>query len=251
MSVIERRIRQIGKALRSIRYPLSRAALLHGVAPSFEHFEILKGLGEIKCLVDIGANVGQFSLLCKIVHPKAYIHAFEPLNKAADTFQKVLGHQRDIILYRHAIGSESTDQYINVTARADSSSLLAPHAQSRIYPGTYVVSRETVSVIPLQVALCDDDILSPALLKIDVQGFEREVLRGSERLLDSFNWIYCEASFVELYSGQPMAHDVVAWLAERGFRLISVNSNASVTLEGRVVQADFLFQRSRSRSHIS
>jgi FkbM family methyltransferase len=246
---ILRRSRQIQKALWSMRHPLSRTALRHGVAPSFEHLEILQGLKEIKCVVDVGANVGQFSLLCKIVHPKAYIHAFEPLKKAADTFQKVLGHQPNIVLYRHAIGSEAADQCMNVTARADSSSLLVPDAQSQIYPGTHVVSRETVSVIPLQVALCDDDILSPALLKIDVQGYEGEVLRGSERLLDRFDWIYCEASFVELYSGQPMAHDIIAWLAERGFRLISVNSNASVTLEGRVVQADFLFEREVSNLH--
>jgi FkbM family methyltransferase len=244
---IERRIRQIGKALRSIQHPLSRAALRHGVAPSFEHFEILKGLGDIKCLVDVGANVGQFSLLCKIVHPKAYIHAFEPLNKAADTFQKVLGRHPDIVLYRHAIGSETTNQYMNVTARADSSSLLAPDAQSRIYPGTHAVSREIVSVIPLQVALCAGDILAPAILKIDVQGYEGKVLKGSERLLDRFDWIYCEASFVELYSGQPLADEIIAWLAVRGFRLLSVNCDSSTLQDGRTVQADFLFKRVNPR----
>lgn len=247
MAKFRHRLRQIKKALRSLRHPLSRKALKHGVAPSFEHFEILKGLKNIKCLVDVGANVGQFSLLCKIVHPNAHIHAFEPLNKAADTYVNLLGHETDVQLYRHAIGSKAADQLINVTAKSDSSSLLAPDAQSRIFPGTHVVSQEAVRVLPLQDVLRDEEIPSPALLKIDVQGYEGEVLKGSEHLLDSFDWIYCEASFIELYSGQPLADEIIAWLAARGFRLVSVNVDGCTLQEGRTVQADFLFKRTSAR----
>jgi FkbM family methyltransferase len=243
MSKFSRRLRQIQKALRSLRHPLSRAALRHGVAPSFEHFEILQGLKNIKCLVDVGANVGQFSLLCKIIYPNASIHAFEPLNEAAGTFQKVLGHEPNVHLHRHAIGSKAADLLINVTARSDSSSLLAPDAQTKVFPGTHAVSQEAVRVLPLQDILRDEDIPSPALLKIDVQGYEGEVLKGSERLLQSFDWIYCEASFIELYSGQPLADEIVAWLAARQFRLVSVQCDGSILQEGRTVQADFLFSR--------
>ncbi|WP_157898168.1 FkbM family methyltransferase [Yoonia vestfoldensis] len=230
-----------------MRYPLSRMALKHGVAPSFEHFEILQGLNNIKCLVDVGANVGQFSLLCKIVHPNAHIHAFEPLNKAADTYLDVLGHESGVQLYRHAIGSQATNQLINVTAKSDSSSLLAPDAQSRIFPGSHVVSQKAVCVLPLQDVLCEEDIVSPALLKIDVQGFEGEVLKGSERLLDSFDWIYCEASFIELYSGQALADEIIAWLSIRGWKLVSVTCDRSVLYQGRTIQGDFLFKR----NHVS
>ena len=244
MAKFRHRLRQIKKAVRSLLHPASRKALKHGVAPSFEHFEILQGLNNIKCLVDVGANVGQFSLLCKIVHPNVAIHAFEPLKEAADTFLHVLGHETDVQLHRHAIGSKAADQYINVTARSDSSSLLAPDAQSRIFPGTHAVSKETVRVLPLQDVLSDADILSPALLKIDVQGYEGEVLKGSERLLDSFDWIYCEASFIELYLGQPLADKIISWLAARDFQLVSVQSSDARLQNGRTVQADFLFKRS-------
>lgn len=247
MSKFSRRLRQIQKALRSLHHPLSRAALRHGVAPSFEHFEILQGLKNIKCLVDVGANVGQFSLLCKIIYPNASIHAFEPLNEAAGTFQKVLGQEPNVHLYSHAIGSKAADQLINVTARADSSSLLVPDAQSRIFPGTHAVSQETVRVLRLKDVLRDKDIPSPAVLKIDVQGYEGEVLKGSEHLLQSFDWIYCEASFIELYSGQPLADEIIAWLAARQFRLISVNVDGCTLQEGRTVQADFLFQKALAK----
>lgn len=243
MAKFKPRLRQIKKALRSLLHPVSRKALKHGVAPSFEHFEILQGLNNIKCLVDVGANVGQFSLLCKIVHPNAEIHAFEPLKEAADTFQKVLGHTTNVHLYRHAIGSKVADQCINVTARSDSSSLLAPDAQPWFFPGTHAVSREVVRVLPLQDVLRGEDILSPALLKIDVQGYEGEVLKGSERLLGSFNWIYCEASFIELYAGQPLADEIISWLAIRGWKLVSVTCDHTLLYQGRTIQADLLFKK--------
>lgn len=250
MTKLSRMYRQIGKALRSLRHPLSRTALRHGVAPSFEHFEILQGLKNIECFVDVGANVGQFSLLCKIIYPNASIHAFEPLNEAAKIFQNVLGKQTNIHLHRHAIGSKAANQLINVTARSDSSSLLAPDAQTKVFPGTHAVSQQAVSVLPLQDILRDEDIPSPALLKIDVQGYEGEVLKGSESLLQSFEWIYCEASFIELYSGQPLAHEIIAWLAARQFRLVSVNCDGSILKEGRIVQADFLFRRVNSPAQL-
>ncbi|MEO1460616.1 MAG: hypothetical protein AAFV49_24095, partial [Pseudomonadota bacterium] len=51
-------------------------------------------------------------------------------------------------------------------------------------------------------------------------------------------------SFLELYAGQPLAHEAIAWLAERGFRLLSVHMEAGQRdRAGRAVQADFLFAR--------
>lgn len=241
MTRFNRRLRQIQKALRSLRHPISRAALMHGVAPSFEHLEVLKGLKGLRSLVDVGANVGQFSLLCKIVHPNASIHAFEPLNEAADTFQRLLGHQPNVQMYRYALGSKTANQVINVTARSDSSSLLTPDAQARLFPGTHAISKKPVRVLALQDILREADIPSPSLLKIDVQGYEREVLHGAENLLQCFDWIYCEASFVELYLGQPLADEIIAWLAARDFQLVSVSSDVCNLQDGRTVQADFLF----------
>jgi len=84
--------------------------------------------------------------------------------------------------------------------------------------------------------------LSPALLKLDVQGFELEALKGCEDLLHCFAWVYAECSFVELYEGQALADGVIAWLRERGCVLSGVY-NMTYDKQGRAVQADFLFCR--------
>ena len=130
----------------------------------------------------------------------------------------------------------------HVSQRDDRSSLLSiTPAQEAFVPGTAEAASATVSVRPLSDLLTAEQLASPALLKIDVQGYEDHVLRGAEPLLPHFRFIFCELSFRELYSGQPLAHDIVEYLLERGFRLNSVG-NLSADKTGIPVQADFLFE---------
>ena len=82
------------------------------------------------------------------------------------------------------------------------------------------------------------------MLKLDVQGFEYEALIGCESMLAHFDWVYCECSFVELYSGQKLAADVIDWLDSKGFELKGIY-NSAYDKSGRAVQADFLFIRKK------
>ena len=90
--------------------------------------------------------------------------------------------------------------------------------------------------------VCSPAVNVPALLKLDVQGFELPALAGCETLLDRFAWVTVEGSFVELYAGQAFADAVIAWLRERGFALPGVY-NMAYDGEGRAVHGDFLFGR--------
>lgn len=233
--------RKLGKAARSLGHPLARRALRHGVAPSWEHAALLAGLGRPGSVVDVGANAGQFALLTRIVQPQAAIHSFEPMREVAATWEAVMAGEDRARLHRCALGRAAGEAQIHVSARADSSSLLAPARQAELFPGTHAVGREAVRVARLSDEIAPDALRGPALLKIDVQGYEGAVLEGCADMLDRFEWIYCEASFEELYAGQPLAHEIVAWLAARGFALTGVQTDAALSRAGRAVQADFLF----------
>ena len=89
---------------------------------------------------------------------------------------------------------------IHVSERDDSSSLLPiGKNQSELFPHTGGREVRETPVLPLDEAIDAEEIFSPALLKIDVQGFELEVLKGCCSMLDRFCWIYVECSFIELY----------------------------------------------------
>ena len=182
-------LRKLAKVRQSLSHPLTRAALCHKVAASYEHAELLCGLGNLSTVVDVGANVGQFALLCRLVHPQAKVHSFEPMAEACVVFDRVLGGESNVRLHRCALGAEAGEAEIYVTARADSSSLLRPEAQMEVFPGTHEVGTRKIRVALLGDEVPEATIESPALLKIDVQGFEGQVLRGCEALLDRFDWI--------------------------------------------------------------
>lgn len=213
------------------------------VAAGIEHRRILENLGTIGTVVDIGANCGQFALAVRYCFPQAAIFSFEPLPRPGESFRRVFAGDEAVCLHAVAIADQQGSAMFHVSARDDSSSLLPiTEAQNRLFPGTAETATQTIEVGRLADYLSAGDITSPALLKLDVQGFELAALRGCEGLLDRFAYIYVECSFIELYAEQAFADEVIAWLRERGFHLNGVY-NMTYDRVGRAVQADFLFRR--------
>lgn len=222
------------------------AFLRHRVAPAIEHVSVLRDL-PFDFVADVGANRGQFSLVCRSLRPQAAIVGFEPLPGPAQTYRQLFASDRLVSLYETAVGQEQGEVTINISARDDSSSLLPiSTAQTDNFPGTDAIATRTVKIAPLSTLL-QSRMGGRNLLKIDVQGFELEVLKSAEPLLRQFDWIYAECSFVPLYEGQALAQQIVAWLAERDFWAKGRFNPAFASKGGALLQADLLFEN-RSRA---
>ena len=223
------------------RDPLWLNALCRGVAAGIEHTAVLRKLA-CNTVVDVGANRGQFALAARHNFPNAQIFSFEPLEEPANMFRQIFALDNAVTLHSAAIGPDEEQREMHVSARDDSSSLLPISSlQNEIFPGTGEVGTADVQVAPLDAFLSDKDIAGPAMLKLDVQGFELEALQGCESLLNNFEWVYCECSFVELYSGQKLAFQIIEWLSNHGFRIMGMY-NPSYDRDGQAIQADFLFR---------
>lgn len=231
------------KLLRIFSHPQWRRAWLQNrVAATAEHQAALSRL-DCASVVDIGANRGQFSLAARRCFPAARIHAFEPLPEAGKTFQRVHAGADKTHLHFAAIARQEGEATLHVSGRDVSSSLLPiTSLQNQLFPGTAEVGTQKVPAGPLSTFLTPDELTAPALLKLDVQGFELEALRGCEDLLGYFAHVYAECSFVELYAGQALADEIIGWIRERSFALRGVY-NMSYGRDGTAIQADFLFTR--------
>lgn len=229
--------------------PMWRRTLLrHRVAAAAEHCIILRHLGDIRTIVDIGANRGQFALAARRCFPFAHIISFEPLSTPAEVYRSIFNSDSRAKLHQAAIGTQFGERAINVSRRDDSSSLLPISAvQESLFPGTKKAGTAVIQIGPLSAYVASEAIEGPALLKVDVQGFELQALVGSDERLEQFAWVYVECSFVELYEGQAFADEVIAWLRERGFCLRGVY-NMTFDDKGRAIQADFLLERAKNRS---
>lgn len=235
------------KLLRLLSRPGYRRGLAVGVAAAVEHEAAIRAL-PVGMLIDVGANVGQFSLLVRTLHPAARIVAFEPLAEPAARYGRLFADAPGVDLHRHALGSAEGNATIHLSRRLDSSSLLPiSPVQEQTFAGTGEVGVRTVPVRRLDAVLSPASLTGPVLLKLDVQGFELEVIRGFSVGLAAVEHVYAEVSFLPLYEGQPLAPAIIADLHARGFDLAGVY-NLSTDREERSVQADMLFANRRRRS---
>lgn len=236
------KLRKLTKGLRLFADGRFRSGLMKGVAATLEHRDVLEPY-RFGSVVDVGANRGQFTLLMAGLRPDAEILAFEPLPAPYRKLVDVTSGLPNVRALNVAIGPVRAHMPMNVARRDDSSSLLPiTDLQTMLFPDTYSVGMADVEVAPLGDFLESREMAGPNLLKIDVQGYELEVLKGAQDYLDRFDVIYVEASFMQLYEGQPLACDVIDTLRRAHFRLVA-SHNLIHAPDGRAVQADFLFER--------
>jgi FkbM family methyltransferase len=229
--------RRRGRFRRLRGTPAARLELGH--LDSLELLELLRA-NPPATIYDIGANVGTWTCLAKSLYPAAQVEAFEPLAQHFPKFKEwTAAWPADVRLHACALGAEERSATMHVMDFSDASSLLALSAQGADEFKIKPAAEQSVSVVPLDVLVARERLRPPDLIKLDVQGYELAVLQGAAGCLRSARVVLCEVSFREFYSGQPLFHDVLAFLRERGFALHALGE--STALGAPLVQADALF----------
>lgn len=231
--------RKLSKILKDSKW--RKALLSSGVAAGVEHEHVLRQLGSVSTVIDAGANTGQFALVARKVFPEAEIICIEPLQGAIQLLKKVFCDDARVTVEEHALGDRAGAMKMHVSAAMDSSSALPiTSLQSKIFPGTHEVGQVDAEMVTLDEVTNRHEVARPVLLKIDVQGYEDKIIKGARQCIGSINYIYVEASFVELYKGQALASELIRLCDDAGFRLIGIY-NCKYGPDETMVQADFLF----------
>src|SRR5262249_13776866 len=97
-----------------------------------------------------------------------------------------------------------------------------------------------VPVVRLDTLLRDSELRGPILLKLDLQGFELEALKGAEETLAHCDNVLVETTFDADYEGAPSFDEVLGFLHDRGFAFVRPLSFLKGS-DGRVVEMDALF----------
>lgn len=212
---------------------------LSGIAPSVEHLPVLRGV-QFGTVLDAGANRGQFAIAARYLWPKTEILCFEPVPAALEMLRKV-ADSIGATVYDFGLGAFQCEASMYVANHNDASSFLPiGQKQERLHGTALNHVERNVRVQPLSEVFTPDDHVGPILLKIDVQGTELALLEGASTILNKIDAVYVECSFQELYVGQALADEVVAFMSKAGFALAGVFNQATDT-NGLAEQADFLF----------
>jgi FkbM family methyltransferase len=199
----------------------------------------------IDLVLDIGANVGQFA--CELIETgyKGGIISVEPLPDAhARLVAATSRFPRWSAFERVALGAEEGSVTMQVAGNSVSSSVLPMLEQHiRAAPGSKPTDSVEVRQTTLDAAFAGVVAETPTLIKIDTQGYERQVLAGGMRCLARAPLVLLELSTVPLYEGQWLWTDAIAYLRKRSFELWFLHPDFSDPVTGRVLQYNGLFAR--------
>lgn len=171
---------------------------------------------DIKTIAHIGAHRGQEVEEYLNLFPNAVIYLFEPQKKLFNFLKKNFAILDNVTLYNFGLGSSNSTLDMHISDNdGQSSSFLKPKEHLNEHPGIKFYDKTEI----YNIKVLDDLGLSKIdFLNIDTQGFELEVLKGSETSLKAdVNYIITEVNKMELYEGCPTVKDIDNFLKKFGF----------------------------------
>jgi len=191
-------------------------------------------------VIDVGANVGKFSRAAIGTWPDIDVIAFEALPAAAGQIQVPPRRSGTIDVHAIALGADDgTIQFYPHRYSLSSSPLPVPANLQEQYAWARELPPIRVPVRRLDGVLEDRVLRGPVLLKLDVQGFELQVLAGAGKTLESTSAVLIEQAFDQVYEGQPLFGESHAFLEAAGWRLARLMDWRREG--GRITEVDCLY----------
>lgn len=245
-------IRQIGHVLRSLAPTpvlrgMARAGQFLGAGlpgdatfPSiYRSLRVLERLGFApRFCIDVGAYHGEWTKMFRSVFPRTRVVMLEAQEAKAATLERVVTKLGGDVSMKIALLGPSDGQSVRFHEMETGSSVFP---ESSPYERK-IVARTTRSLDSLAT---EGAFPSADFLKLDVQGYELEVLKGAARILEQAEVVLLETSLVPINSGCPSFAEVVAFLDRAHFRLFDFCSQVRRT-DGVLWQTDLLFLRQGS-----
>lgn len=193
----------------------------------------------VKFAIDGGAADGAWAESLKQIWPAARVLSVEPREDAQAGLRRRAAGIEGMTVAQTLLGASEGE--IEFFEHSYQSSALKD-ASGREWGKKVTAPVTTLDALVSKLGLPDPD-----LIKLDLQGFELECLKGASRCLGHAEAVLLEVSFIELQAGMPLIGEVVPFMAARGFRVYDVTALWHRPLDGAMAQGDFLFVSERSK----
>jgi FkbM family methyltransferase len=240
---------QIKSSLKSLIRKLTRKA----------GFDIIRGshpAGALLCnqgfniILDVGANVGQYAMRTRRLGYEGKIVSFEPLSAAFTQLTKNAKNDHLWDVANYGMGDADCQVTINISQQSEFSSILniLPMTNEHFGAAADYVERENITIKKLDSIFTNyfqpgDNVL----LKIDTQGYEKQVIQGAESSLQYIKGLQLELSFCQLYEGEMLINEMINVLDDKGFTIVFLEP---ISQGQKLFQADGIFLRRESYQEI-
>lgn len=188
---------------------------------------------------DVGAYQGDFANLCFQLWPETTVTCFEVLPEPSNKIL-TMAKQRNLQLIPCLLGAQIRAQ-VEFNLAETASSVLTEQAHPQTRKATFPM--RTID----DVVERDLQGQAPDFLKLDVQGYELEVLKGAARSLPSVQVVLAEVNLLDIYEGVPLIADFISWMHDRGWAAYDICGLIRRPLDRALWQADMIFVPENSR----
>jgi len=194
-----------------------------------------------KTILDIGANAGEWSrVAASIFESRIVMFDGDPENEPAlHNAVREIGTRASYFLC--LLGAEKRDAVTFYRPEAGTTG-------SSVLPEMTTYGKEAVKLkMDTLDSLTERDGLdAPLLMKLDVQGFELEILKGGKKTLGAAEVVIMEASLLPYNEGAPLFADVVAFMHDAGFAVYDFCGQNRRESDHALFQTDVVFVRHES-----
>ena len=233
--------KKIGSFVNRLIKPLGYVvAPVHKVIPSSEEKNWAERL-DIQTIIDIGSNEGQFIKDISTSLPGRKILAFEPIPSC---YEKLVSNTKNdnVVAYNIGLSDTEGETEINISNNSGSSSILQMKELHEVsYPDSYYVKKEKIRLERLDNVLGNISLKKNVLIKMDVQGYEKNVIRGGEEIFSQAAALIIESIFEPFYDDQWLFDDLYRYFTQNGFAFMGFADQANSKKSGIPLYADSIF----------
>lgn len=204
---------------------------------------------KINVVIDVGAYTGTYALSLRRFGYLGKIISFEPISNSHEKLLDVSRNDSNWIVHKKiALGEKKSLKYMYISKKADSSSFFKISKEHiKLEPDSKVIKKEKVFIDRLDniINVYKNYNLSNSLLKIDTQGYEYEILKGSKKFLNKIKLVQIELSLIELYKGQKNLDKTIELLKKKKFKIWSIIPGFKNKNNGRLMQYDIIMFREK------
>lgn len=171
---------------------------------------------KIDLVIDVGANIGQFGQSLRDGGYKGKIVSFEPLEAAFQELSKKASADANWQASHCGLGATRGDAVIHVSELSVCSSILDLTSVASLHDSRVAVTRtEKIEIRTLDEVAAN--LSGMILLKIDTQGYEKQVIEGGPQTIARVKGILMELPIIHVYEGEWQFHEAAKYMADAGF----------------------------------